>query len=435
MHNCHTLILGGGFAGLFAALHLGHRRYPETITLVDRQEHFVFKPLLYELLSGEMSEHQVQPRFDELLKGSRTAFINDSVRTVNLAERRVELDSGLSYRYCHLVIALGAAANMGGAPGAAEHAFFFRTGEDVLVLKRHLRHSLQLATQERDPQERRRLLTAAVIGAGPAGVELAATLADWLPTEYHGLGGNPRDIRVVIFQRGTEILQGDMTHLRETATAALRRRAAPVEVVLEAAVTAVHPERVEFTRAGQSQALPVSATIWTGGNATHPLVANLAGIAPEHRDRHGRLVVEATLQLPGYPEVFAAGDCAVAPGKLPATAQVAFQQGATIAHNLLVLATGSAPVPARPLLLGTLMKLGLTEAAAELFDRYEIRGRAAHLARQFRYLQLLPTPVHNFHALTEWLTDTAFLRFMPPAPRLEEATLLSGPEIGGELSP
>jgi hypothetical protein len=137
-------------------------------------------------------------------------------------------------------------------------------------------------------------------------------------------------------------------------------------------------------------------------------------ILPEYRNRRGQLHVLSTLQLPDFPEVFVGGDAAYVPDTpQPATAQVAYQQGKAIAHNLQALATGRSPTPEPVNLRGTLMKLGLEEGVANLFNRVEIKGELGHLIRQATYLELLPTPTHNVKATAEWFTDSLFHRHRP----------------------
>lgn len=404
-----TVILGAGFTGLFTALHLCHQRYPHSVILIDQKEQFVFKPLLYEFLSGEMNTNQVLPRYEELLDCSGVAFVQDTVQEIDLQQRQIKLASGLSYQYSNLVLALGSAISYFGIKGAKENSIAFRSGEDAMALSHHLRQCLQLASQTPDPQRRRTLLTVAVIGAGPAGVEMAATLADLLPIWYDRLDGNLKEIRVVILNRSKEILKGDVnSHLRTTAQAALQQRTVPVELILEAAVSAIYPARVEYKRHEQIEVLEAGTIIWTGGNMAHPLIKNLS-IPDKHRDRQARLRATPTLQLPDFPEVFAGGDCVVV-GKepLPATAQVAYQQGAIIARNLQAIAEGNDASPGHVTLRGTLMKLGLGESVANIADRFEITGRLGHLLRQGTYLELLPTPVRNFRVTTDWIADEIF---------------------------
>lgn len=173
-----TVIVGGGFVGLFTALYLSHDRYPDPIILIDSTERFVFKPLLYEYLSGEMYDKQVLPQYKELLKGTKVAFVQGNVTGIDLEQRQVELASGLSYKYRYLVLGVGSSQGYFGTEGAEENAFPFRTGADTVKLERHIRQCLQRASQTESQAERSKLLTFAVVGAGHSGVETAATLAD-----------------------------------------------------------------------------------------------------------------------------------------------------------------------------------------------------------------------------------------------------------------
>ncbi len=404
-----TLILGGGFTGLFTALHLRHQRCSVPTVLIDKEERFIFKPLLYEFLSSEMDANQVWPRYEELLHNSGITFVQDTIQAIDLQQRKVGLTSGLRYTYSHLVLALGSTTGYFNVEGAQENSLPFRTGTDAIALARHLRDCLQLASQTEDPQQRSTLLTVAVIGAGPSGVELAATLGDLLPDWYTQLGGNFQEIRVVLLNRGKEILQGDVnSRLRETAQTTLEKRTVPVNLLMESEVTSVQTNFVEFKRRNLPDTLPAATIVWTAGTATHPLIKTLA-VAEEYRDKHGRLKVTPMLQLPHFPEVFAGGDCAVdLENPLPATAQVAYQQGAMIARNLKAISEGRSLSPAHISLRGTLLKLGLAESVAEIFDRFEVKGTLGHLIRIATYLELLPTPVHDFKATTEWLTDEVF---------------------------
>jgi NADH dehydrogenase FAD-containing subunit len=433
-----TVILGGGFAGLFTALHLSHQHYPRSVILIDQNDRFCFKPLLYEYFSGEMDADQVVPRYDELLIRSGVIFVQDTVQSIDLQQQQLQLAGGDCYGYSNLVLALGSVTGYFGVEGAAENAFPFRTQADAIAIAQHVRDRLQQAIQLEDIEQRRQLLTTAIIGAGPSGVEMAGTLADLLPQWYEALGGNPADVRVVLVNYGQEILAGDInSRLQKTAQTALQHRTVPVEFLLGAGVTAIRPNLIEYTRDGQAQRLTAGTVIWTTGTNTHPLIKSLP-IPDEHRDKHGRLHVTPTLQLPDFPEVFAGGDCAIdlqpdpaqqdgyetaehQPDQttsveahhpdlkpLPPTAQVAYQQGAAIANNLRALALGYDLKPAKVAMRGTLLKLGLEDSIANLFNQVEVTGEPGHLIRQGTYLELLPTPIHNFKATAEWLKDEVF---------------------------
>jgi len=229
-------MVGGGFTGLFAAMHLCRLRHPRPIVLIDQGDRFVFKPLLYELLSGELTEAQVWPRYDALLNGTRITFIHDTVQHIDLASQTVTLASGHRYPYGHLVLGLGSTLQDFGLPGVKDHAFAFRTGEDVTKLRRHLRQCLQRASQTQDPDQRRALLTVAIIGAGPAGVEMAATLGDLLPQWASQFKGLVDDLKIVIVNRSPEILKGDINSgLRDRVQRALQTRWVPIQCLTGAA--------------------------------------------------------------------------------------------------------------------------------------------------------------------------------------------------------
>lgn len=403
-----TVVVGGGFVGLFAAMNLCQQNHPHPIILIDQAERFVFKPLLYELLSGELSEHQVWPKYDYLLDCEEITFIQDRVAHIDLQQQRVRLCSGLQYDYGHLVLALGSTMHDFGIAGVKDYAFPFRSGEDAASLGKHLRHCLQMASQATDLEQRQALLTVAVIGAGPAGVEMAATLGDLLSQWVRKFENIRSDLRIVVVNRSGDILKGDPNDgLRETAKQALQNRLVPVEILTNASASQVSPESLIYQQGEHCHTLPTHTVIWTTGNRVNPVIEHLA-VTAEGRDRSGRLRVLPTLQLPHYPNVFAGGDCCVLDDPQPATAQVAYQQGAAIASNLTALVRRQPLQPAQVKLRGTLMKLGLADGAANLFDRVVITGRKGHLLRQATYLRLLPNSIHNFKAALSWLTDELF---------------------------
>jgi NADH dehydrogenase FAD-containing subunit len=406
-----TLIVGGGFVGLFTALHLRHRDYPHPIVLLDPQSQFVFKPLLYESLSAEMSQEQVFPSYEELLQDSDINFVRDSATQIDLRNRRVETAGGRSYDYQNLVLAVGGAQGYLDTEDAQANSFAFRTQADVERLQQHLRDCLHRASQTTDPIERQKLLTVAIVGAGPSGVEITATLADLLPQWYDRLDGNLHELRLVLINHGQEILAGDVnSHLQDKALAELQQRSMKVELLLGMGVKSVTPQALTY-QAGDNpelQMLNTATTIWMAGTTTNPLLKQLE-LPDDSSDRHGLPLVTPTLQLADFPEVFAAGDCAVVAQKsLPPIAQVAYQQGAGIANNLIALSQGRAPEPVQVNLRGTLMKLGIGNGVANLFDRVQIDGKAGDLIRNATYLEMLPTPVHNFKATVEWINESLF---------------------------
>lgn len=400
-----TIILGGGFTGLFAAIHLRQQQQTMPIILIDREDRFIFKPLLYDFLSSEVQLDMAWPSYDELLSDRDITFIKGNIQDIDLMDQRVMVSDQLTYDYRYLVLALGGVTGYFGVPGAREHSFTFRNAEDAFALGNHLRRCLQQASQSSTQTETQ--TTVAIVGAGPSGIELAATLADLLPEWSQSLEIEPDNIRIVIVQRGDEILKGNNSEqLRTTAAAALQNRQIDVELLLEATVETVGPDHIQYRQQGKSQRLEAQTVVWTAGNATHPLIKELP---VSERDSAQQLKVKPTLQLPEFPNVFAGGDCAVnTADPQPATAQVAYQQGDAIAANISALANGEQLSEAEVKLRGVLLKLGMEEGAAEIFDRFEIKGHLGHAIRHATYLSLLPTPARNLKAGAQWLTDEIF---------------------------
>lgn len=406
------VIVGGGFTGLFTALHLRHQKCSRPVILIDQQWRFIFKPLLYELLTSEVQLDIVWPRYDELLIGSDITFIHDRVEGIDLSQGRVTLNSGLNYDYQYLVLALGSTTGYFGIQGAKENTFSFREGDDVFKLGSHLRDCLQRATQETDPIKKQQLLTVAIVGAGPVGVELAATLADLLPIWDRALGGDAQELQIVVVQRGQSILKGDTnSRLRPLAEQQLQVRTASVKLLLNATVQEVVENEIRYQQDNRQKTLSAATIVWTAGTVTHPLIKDLP-LDRESRDRHGKLIINAHGQLPNFPEVFAGGDCGTNPDNpQPALAQVAYQQAKGIATNIKALCEAKELKPIEVSLRGTLLKLGMSESVAEIYGRVEIKGKAGHLIRQTTYLEMLPTPLRNFKATAQWLTDSIFQSF------------------------
>lgn len=363
-------------------------------------------------------------KFILAIAGSNVSFVQDTVQSIDLHLRQVNTVSNQVFDYNNLVLALGSKTTYFNTVGATEYAMPFTSGTEAIALRKHLRHRLHQAIQTPQPERRRLLLTVAIIGAGPAGIELACTLADLLPIWYDKLGGDGSEIRIVLVNRRREILKGDVnSHLRCTVQRAMKNRVIAVDFLFDAAVTKLTSEGVEYQQHDQTQMLQAGTIAWTAGTAPHPLLMEL----PVAHNR-GRLLVTPTLQLPDFPEVFAAGDCATpSDDPQPPTAQVAYQQGIAIAQNLQRMRENQSTIPVQIQMRGTLMKLGLNEGVANLFNKVQIKGQPGHLIRAGTYLQLLPNSVHNRKVTTEWLTDELFQRHRSITPmQLGQTPWLSG---------
>ncbi len=194
----------------------------------------------------------------------------------------------------------------------------------------------------------------------------------------------------------------------------IKSRTVPVELLLDAGVKLVSPHELSYQEKGENapvKHLPTATAIWTAGTATNPLIKSLP-LAAEAQNKHGLPLVSSTLQLPDFPNVFIAGDCAVVqPDPLPPVAQIAYQQGKGIADNLIARSRQRSPSPVQANMRGTLMKLGIRSGVANVFDKVQIGGAAGDLIRNKTYLEMLPTPSHNFKATSEWLKDEVFERY------------------------
>lgn len=380
-------ILGGGFGGLYTALYL--RGFPWLnspdcqMTLVDQKEHFLFAPLLYELVTGELKAWEIAPSFDKLLANKNIQFCQGTIGGVDLQARLVKLLGGERLSYDYLVLAVGGKTRTDGVPGAAEYALPFRSLADARYLHERLR-SLEATDL---PQIR-----VAVIGGGPSGVELACKVADRLGKRGH----------ILLVERGDKILKPFSGGLRRGAYRALQARG--VQLELGTGVEAIAPNQITLVRNNLFTPLAVDLTLWTAGTKSIDWVSHLDC----QQNSQGQLLTLPTLQLLDYQEVLALGDMAEIqyPNKqrIPATAQVAYQQAGCAAHNLKALIKRRPLNHFRYLHLGDMLTLGVNSAVVSSFG-INIEGRPASLTRQLVYLQRLPTIRHRLQVLWHWIVN------------------------------
>ena len=381
-----VVVVGGGFGGLYTALALAAERHHPPILLVEPQERFLFLPLLYELLSGELQSWEIAPRYDSLLAGRGVAWLQDRVVRVDLAARCLHTEAGRRIPWQRLVLATGATTDTFGIPGAESHSLSFRSLADVERLQELVQH---LADSGRPLQR------LAVVGGGPSGVELACKLADLTASKAV----------VELIEQGETLLPSSRSFNREQAQLSLQRR--DVRVRTRTQVVEVGSDHVVLRRLpeGEQEVLPVQGVIWTAGQR-----CRTPQISPEvGADRRGRLPCGTDLRLRGHDSVFVVGDLAAVPQveptaevSLPTTAQVAFQQAPVVAANLLRSLRGEPLQDFRWNDLGEMLSLGRGEAALTGAG-ITLAGPAAFQVRRLAYLARLPRLSLQVKAAAGWL--------------------------------
>ena len=400
------LIIGGGFGGLFTALDLSGTA---DVTLVDEQDYFLFKPMLYEYLSGEVQAWHIAPDFSELLD-RETKFIRGVVEEIDLEGCRVRLAGRTDHlAYEVLVLATGAVTNYAGVEGAEEFSLPFRTIDHASHLRRRMTQALDRIQPDAAPQDTRAALTFAVVGGGASGVELSTKMADLLrdAVKRRALRGEPR---VVVIEMADRLVPGMGEKIRtfvENSLAELR-----VEVHTGTTVARVTENRITLEHNRKHEELQTAGTVWVAGVKPSPLISRLE-IA---KDRRGAILVEPTLQLREHPNVFALGDIAFYPDVVPTlagTAQLALQQAHLCARNVRAFIEGGELTSKHFVELGEAVSLG-TEHAAVLSAGQVIGGPLARQARFAMYTARLPTWHHRLRVGASWFFEGTEPRPLQP---------------------
>ena len=325
-----VVIVGGGFAGLFAARAL--RRAPVQVTLIDRSEHHLFQPLLYQCSTGILSEGKIaSPLRDLLRKIDNTEFVMAEVTDVDVAGRRVlarrPRGGQLEFGYDYLVLAAGMRQSYFGHDEYADFAPGMKSVEDAMRIRRRVFGAFEMAESADDPAERGRWLTFALVGAGPTGVELAGQVREVatkvLAREYRHI--RPEDARVMLFDGGSVPLAAFGPKLSALAARDLRRLG--VELHMGSIVTQADPQGIQVKdHDGKVTRHEVGTILWTAGVQAPPVAHMVAKATGAEQDRAGRLLCGRDLSLPGHPEILVTGDL-MSLDKLPGVAEVAMQTG------------------------------------------------------------------------------------------------------------
>ncbi|MBR7833313.1 NAD(P)/FAD-dependent oxidoreductase [Actinospica durhamensis] len=380
-----VVIIGGGFAGLFAARAL--RRAPVQVTVIDRVAHHLFQPLLYQCATGILSEGQIAASLRDLFKRHRNVeFVLAEVADFDTEGRRVLArrpgGTEMSFPYDHLIVAGGVHQSYFGHDEFAQWAPGMKSLSDALSIRRKVFGAFELAESAVDPEERRRWLTFALVGAGPTGVELAGQLRELathtLRAEYRSI--DPEEARVLLFDGGESPLAMFGPKLSAKAAAALRKLG--VELHMGAVVTQVDEHGLLARgKDGQSTRYEAATVLWTAGVQAPAMAGRLAQACGAQSDRAGRIEVLPDLTVPQHPEISVVGDM-MSLDKLPGVAEVAMQTGFYAARRVRLLVEGrDAPKP----------------------FRYRDLGSAAYIARGQAVLSAGPLKLSGLPGWIGWL--------------------------------
>lgn len=318
----HVLILGGGFAGLYAAKDL--RNAPVRVTVVDRRNHHLFQPMLYQVATAGLNPSDIASPIRSILRASKnTEVLLAEVCDVDVGARTVRFTDGATASYDYLVVGTGARHSYFGHDEWEPLAPGLKSLEDALEIRRRVLLAFEHAERESDPIRRHAYLTFVIVGGGPTGVEMAGAVAEIrryaLRRDFRHI--DPGEATVMLLEGGPRLLPSYPESLSTQAKHKLRRLG--VEVRTETLVTDIRPGSVNAA----GWVIPTQTVIWAAGNTASPILASLG--AP--LDRMGRAIVEPDCTIPGHPEVFVLGDAAAfnhqEGGTLPGICPVAIQMG------------------------------------------------------------------------------------------------------------
>ena len=394
----HIVILGCGFGGLFAAQAL--EGAPVRVTVIDRANHHLFQPLLYQVATAGLSAPAIAAPIRQILEKQKNATVlMAEVQAIDPARRAVLLDGGEEVTYDYLIVATGATHSYFGHPEWERDAPGLKTLADAFEIRRRILIAYERAERETDPQKREAWLTFAVIGAGATGVEMAGTLAE---ISRHTLRGEFRrfdssQARVILVEGSPSVLSTYPTDLSEKARKQLERLGVTVRV--DSRVTGIDEEGISI---GEER-LAAKTVIWAAGVAASPLGKSL-GV---ELDRAGRVPVGADLSLAAHPEIFVIGDLAAATsdGKpVPGISPAAKQMGRYTAKRILHLLGKDAAEPFPPFRYkdyGQIATIG-RNAAVAIIGKMRFSGYPAWLVWLFAHIYFLIGFRNRIVVLFDW---------------------------------
>ncbi len=394
----HVVIIGGGFAGLYLARNL--RRAPVRVTIIDRRNHHLFQPMLYQVAAAALSPQDIAAPIRSVVRKYRnTDVLLGEVESIDVNARSLTLSDGASVPYDYCVVATGARHSYFGRDEWEQFAPGLKSIEDALDIRRRILYAFERAEREPDPRRRHEFLTFVVVGGGPTGVEMAGAIAEIrrfaLSRDFRHI--DPREATVMLVEAGPRILSSYPEALSARAKADLRSLG--VDVRENTMVTSITPTAVEAS----GWLIPTTTVVWAAGNQASPVVQTLG--AP--LDRAGRVIVEPDCSIPGHPEVFVLGDAAAFThqagwsGPLPGVCPVAIQMGQYAARAIRSDLDRQPRAPFSYWNKGQLAVIGRGHAVADL-GRVGFGGLIAWLAWAFVHIFFLIGFRNRVMVLLEW---------------------------------
>jgi NADH dehydrogenase len=406
-----VVIVGGGFGGVYTAIHLGRlwRKVPGAdVVLVSRDNYFLMTPFLFEAASGVLDPRHAVAPIRRLLDGTAARFVEGDVESVDFERRVVTARHAAGdaetydLPYDHLVLALGGVTNLNIIPGSA-HAMTFKTLADGIFMRNHVIDAFEHADATADEQVRRRLLSFVVIGAGLVGVELIGELTAFtadIARSYPRAGKTPRTFHLV--EAGKNILPEMERDLADYAAKVLQKRG--VQIHTDSPVQRIEPQRVHLP---DGSVLEAHTVVLSAGVAVNPLLATF----PVEKHPKGRVVVDGTMRSKSRANVWAIGDCAVIPdpnGKpYPQLAQHALREAKVLARNINATVRGGRTEPFVYETLGTLASLGNFTGVGRVM-KCKVRGFIAWWVWRSYYLMQMPRFERKLRIVLDWTVALFF---------------------------
>ena len=401
----HVVIIGGGFAGLKAAHALAGKAV--RVTLIDRRNFNLFQPLLYQVATGLVSATDVASPLRVMLgAATNIQVLMGEVTDIDPTARAVTFDNH-QLRYDHLIVAAGATSSFFGHDDWQAHATPMKSLSDATAIRQRVLSALEEAEHTTDPERRRLLQSVVVVGGGPTGCELAASLNDLLrhTLERDFKQIDPHQSRVTLVDPGDRVLRAMDPQLSKAAGDHLQRSG--VELLLGGRVQSVEAGRLVVTTAGGEVTLEAGTICWTAGVAASPLGKLLAERTGCSLDRGGRVVVEPDFSIPGQPEIRVVGDlCSyghTADGTpLPGMAGPAVQMGGWVGHDILARLQNQPHGSFTFVDLGSMAVVGPLFAVANLRG-LKVSGALGWLLWSLAHLAFMPDPENRVTLLIKWL--------------------------------